>query len=79
MRVVIKMGMTAKDFRAIAEIINTSFVNESLSFNDLNMDGVTLAHKLCNYFATTNVKFDRERFLVACGCGSDHSLNGVEE
>jgi hypothetical protein len=62
--------MTRKDFVAIAEIIRAvggdGFTGEDYDrgWRDALM---TLAANLPDYFAKQNPKFDRERFLKACG------------
>jgi len=57
--------VTKKDFKAIAEIIKnkTSHVNPQLLF----IPTIDLARKLADYFATQNPRFDRQKFLDACG------------
>ena len=57
--------LTRKDFKAIAEIIKeeTSFVNPYFPF----MYVKNLTDELAGYFKRENPKFDRERFLKACG------------
>ena len=53
-----------KDFKAVAEIIED---------NPYGWDGKpdpiaqVIANKLTDYFATQNPRFDRNRFMQACG------------
>ena len=55
--------LTKKDFKAIAEIIKTSFDGDSATEFELP----ALAEHLADYLATKNPKFDREKFMKACG------------
>lgn len=57
--------VTKKDFEAIAEIIKnkTSHVNPQLLF----IPTIGLVRKLADYFTTQNPRFDRQKFLNACG------------
>lgn len=53
--------LTRKDFKAVAEIIRSN-----------RRDGVestldNAAYELADYFATQNPRFDRSRFMQACG------------
>jgi len=55
--------LTKKDFKKIATIIND---------NRMSIDGRIFLHfdltdELCDYLATKNPAFDREKFLAACG------------
>lgn len=47
------MAMSRKDFKAVAEILATTTERENI------------ARSLADYFATTNPRFDRARFLEA--------------
>lgn len=56
--------MTRKHFEAIAAII------DGISIGQGGHDVVTLfevTERLADYFASQNERFDRERFLKACG------------
>jgi len=57
--------MTAKDFKAIADIIKKETYWDSYGFP--YVQSKVLSEELADYFKTTNAKFDRERFLKACG------------
>jgi hypothetical protein len=65
--------LTRKDFRAMAEIINTQTGEpgrtEYEEDYDRGWDDATrrLAENLAEYLAKQNPRFDRERFLKACG------------
>jgi hypothetical protein len=52
--------MTKKDYIEIARIINTQ------PFTD-PQDKVNLAHAFASMLARDNARFDRARFLAACG------------
>ena len=55
-----------KDFKAIAEIVQKS----NIDINNCEGQIITknnIGEKLADYFATQNPKFDRERFMGACG------------
>lgn len=56
------MTVTQKDFRAIAQLIKARaglpIYSQSVKY---------LAVDLCAYFEHENAKFNRERFLKACG------------
>jgi hypothetical protein len=56
------MTMSRKDFEAIATIIDVTRA-------DYGADGGVreVATELANYFVRVNHRFDRERFLEACG------------
>lgn len=55
------MSMTKKDFEAIAEILN------NVDYSNPEHSRLFIVEKLADYFSTVNDKFDRERFLKACG------------
>ena len=56
--------MTKKHYIAIAEIIATNPFSHLVSGHNANLDN---ALRLADYFATDNPKFNRTRFLQACG------------
>lgn len=57
--------MTQKDFEAVAETLNYTGTTTH------NWQAVSLiANDLADTFATINPRFDRDRFLVACGVQS---------
>ena len=64
--------MTAKDFNAIASIFN-KYAQKTTKMNKCNIeaDGFKLISRvtedLIDYFKTTNAKFDKDKFLKACG------------
>ena len=58
--------MTRKDYVLIAEVIATSWHASAESKNDL-------AVKMADALETENPRFDRERFIRACGVGYDFS------
>lgn len=61
-------NLTKKDFKAIADIIQTA-VNQSTQ--KTGCESLTqVAKDLAAYCATTNPRFDRARFLNACGVQS---------
>ena len=61
--------VTKKDFRAIAEIIEHNTVSPvNPAYND-NVFKTSLAEDLADYFTTQNPKFNRQKFLNACGLG----------
>lgn len=62
--------MTRKHFEAIAAIIKaTRIPGESSPGFDNGYETATenIASSLASYFASQNERFDRERFLKACG------------
>lgn len=64
--------LTGKDFEAVAEIIDKQTDIPSQCYEDeydRGWDEATrrLGERLADYFAGQNPKFDRERFLKACG------------
>jgi hypothetical protein len=64
--------MTRKDYQLIAEVI----ANLNADFNTDGEDTVSLslvAKELAEALETDNPRFDRNRFLVACGVTSDLS------
>ena len=52
--------MTKKHYEAIAKIID-------IVAHDKHKHPHNVAYHLADYFATDNLKFDRARFLQACG------------
>jgi len=58
--------MTKRHFESIAAIIA---YEHRLARGAARPEGLTenIAHKLADYFANENPRFDRQRFLVACG------------
>lgn len=55
--------MSKKDYIAIAEIIKKSFSGDTSTEFELPI----LAEHLADYFATDNLRFDRDKFMTACG------------
>jgi hypothetical protein len=62
--------LTKKDFKAIADIINYEYTR----FDDTSEDDVDgkiaikdVAIRLADYLTTQNPRFDRYKFLTACG------------
>ena len=53
--------MTKKHYVAIAEIIKSEAMATPYGYR------ADIAGKLADYFKQDNPKFDRERFLTACG------------
>lgn len=63
--------MTKKDFELIAGALNSARVSNTLNNPNkaLYLNGIdNAAHLLAQKLAATNERFDRERFLKACGC-----------
>lgn len=67
--------MTKKHYEAIAAIIKSTYTNAKL-YNGINYRDTahercetleTTSIRLADFFAQDNPKFDRERFLEACG------------
>ena len=63
--------LTRKVFEQIATSVKKS-VDKADTTLDANLYGfaVEMADELADYFASDNPRFDRERFLDACGLGS---------
>jgi hypothetical protein len=63
--------ITAKDFKAIAEIVKRYVSKDYLKGTDYFsyqlISAECFINSLMDYFASQNIKFDRERFLKACG------------
>ncbi len=62
--------VTRKDYKAIAEIIEVNTEkHKQQGTGSLLCDTVrkSIALELADYFATDNPKFDRQKFLNACG------------
>ena len=70
--------MTKKHYEAIAAIIASTRNNATLYPSNGHARGETLevtASRLADYFTTDNPRFDRARFLQACGvesCNGKH-------
>ena len=56
---------TKKHYKAIAEIVVRARKNPNLATVDGHCRQI--ASDLANYFATDNPRFDRDKFLSACG------------
>ena len=56
-------NMTKKHYEAIANIIASQYENANM--NDYGR--YRMAYELASYFTIDNPKFDRARFLQACG------------
>ena len=63
--------LTRKVFEQIAASVKKS-VDKADETLDTNLYGFAteMAHELADYFQKENPRFDRERFLDACGLGS---------
>jgi len=72
--------LTKKDFKAVADAINSvtlmamepggtiGTAQERVNLRDgVNITRKQIAIDLADYFATRNPRFDRERFMKACG------------
>jgi len=60
--------MSRKDYKRAAEHI-------AYVLNDPRADVLTVAlvaHELCSFFKQDNPRFDRYRFLAACGLPEEH-------
>ena len=65
--------VSKKDFKAVAEIIKEEVtcrpdIDPILAAAAKDI-GRIYAIKLANYFATQNPRFDRDKFMKACGLG----------
>jgi xanthine dehydrogenase iron-sulfur cluster and FAD-binding subunit A len=65
------MATTARDFDAVAAIIDKRW-SESMS-DEAEAVLVDTACHLADYFASQNERFDRARFLLACGLDAERS------
>ncbi len=54
---------TRTHYKAIAAIVNIDYDQDCNEYGAR----VDMAEKLADYFASDNPRFDRERFLTACG------------
>jgi len=65
--------ITKKDFKTVAGIIRDSLPQDKTSQNDYlcgKRDALWwVADDLADYFTTQNPRFDRSRFIKACGLG----------
>ena len=66
--------LTKKDFKTVAEIIWNylpmgNITAPEVSAKAILLENKVVVEKLADYFATQNPRFDRERFLAACGLG----------
>ena len=63
--------MTKKDFEAIADILlSNSKLIENRTIAEINLINALvecIAYDMSDYMATTNQKFDSDRFMKACG------------
>jgi len=64
--------VSKKDFKAVAEIISEYTGQNAAYFNGIHRREVTqtvrhVTNKLADYFAAQNPRFNRERFMKACG------------
>ncbi|MYW90482.1 hypothetical protein G3I59_32280 [Amycolatopsis rubida] len=51
--------MTRKDFKEIADSVRREVATDD--------ERKALADALCTYFKSVNTRFDRDRFIAACG------------
>lgn len=58
--------MTRKDYQLIAQAINAPFVSDSLDMSDY-AERERIANRLADSLKADNPRFDRARFLKACG------------
>lgn len=61
--------VTKKDFKAIAEIIEqgTTEIHDEQYSHFQVLPRNNIVHELADYFAEQNSRFDRQKFLNACG------------
>lgn len=64
--------VTEKDYVAIADITHNwlplpNQYHKKYSAAELAAENLVFLHKLANYFAADNPRFDRSRFMRACG------------
>ena len=59
--------LTRKDFKAVAEIIETERDVWECKNSTARSALAQIARDLADYFATQNPRFDRQKFLNACG------------
>lgn len=57
---------TRQHYKAVAEIIKKHSSEDNFSIKVIDVD--VLTYHLADYFAKDNERFDREKFLEACGC-----------
>lgn len=62
------MAMSKKDFAGLAEIVR----NFSLDETDSQDNGTILAKALADFCIKQNPRFDRARFLQACGVSDEN-------
>ena len=67
------MAMSRKDYNKVAEILATANINadHEAATNTL----MNVASDLALYFKQDNARFDRSRFLTACGVAFDPVLD----
>lgn len=61
--------MTRQDYELIARVIRDSLEHNACGQDQREMCE-TVAHNFASRLATTNPRFDRARFLRACGVGA---------
>jgi hypothetical protein len=78
--------MTKKHYTAIANVLKAEYDDAMYRTEDFSEPALIqeVAENLADYFATDNPKFNRERFLGACGidqptCTHKNCNNTVEE
>ena len=59
--------LTKKDFKAVAEIIKDSYNYDWCGREMSKVCFNRVAKRFANYFATQNPRFNRQKFLDACG------------
>lgn len=57
---------TKQHYKAIAEIIRHAVASTS---KEEQVMAAPLANELADYFTTDNDRFDRKKFMIACGLG----------
>ena len=64
------MSLSKKNYEAVAELLRTQVIpgpDESVEEQTWNDAVEVIASDLAGYFAADNPRFDRGRFLKACG------------
>lgn len=63
--------LTKKHYKTIADIIKSqhqkTYPNMPIADNAFNIAKSSISQELADYFATQNPRFDRQKFLDACG------------
>lgn len=76
------MPCSKKDYVAVARVISDAAFINCATQSEVNMNSDTrkkIANQIADYFQGNIPRFDRARFLTACGITMHPSFNGITD